>query len=107
MIEDPYSILIEEIRREAEIVYTPLLFTGVVISPFPDLLIKTQSLEIDKDNLYIDKWLLDRDNTLNTDIADQHSHSSDSYKDALKVGDRVVLFRQGDIFYILNKVVKL
>lgn len=107
MIKDPYSLLIEEIREEAKGIYSPLLITGEVISPLPNLVIKTQGLEIDKDNLHIDKWLIDRERSLNTNVSAQHSHSSDSYKDVLSVGDRVVVFRQGDIFYILSKVVKL
>ena len=35
-----------------------------------------------------------------------HSHKSKDYVDKLKVGDKVIMLRENDMFYIISKVVK-
>ncbi|WP_195238680.1 DUF2577 family protein [Romboutsia sp. 1001285H_161024_C4] len=95
------------IREEAEKVYFSPILTGIVKSELPNIEIETNGIVIDQDNLEIDKWLLDRHNSLITKSSQEHTHESESYKDKLNIGDKVVLLRQGDLFLILSKVVKL
>ena len=104
---------------------------GEVIQPLPNLKIKTSGIELDRDNLMIDKWLLDRHKETQTYTEGEHTHSggghstgegggdgthshsggghshkSKEYVDKLKVGDKVIMLRENDMFYIISKVVK-
>ena len=123
MDKNPFNALISEIRDISKENYKSDLYLGRVISPLPNLEIKTHNIVIDKDNILIDKWLLDRHNELIDKTEGSHSHgtcvdgggtgeglhihSSDSYVDVLSVGDRVVMLRTGDIFCVISKVVKI
>ena len=103
---------------------------GEVIQPLPNLKIKTSGIELDRDNLMIDKWLLDRHKETQTYTEGEHTHSggghstgegggdgthshsggghshkSKDYVDKLKVGDKVIMLRENDMFYIISKVV--
>lgn len=96
MEKNPFNELLTIIREEVKNAIKPQLITGIVKSPLPKLEIETNGIYLDKNNLEIDKCLLDRHNLINN-----------NYEDKLNVGDKVVLLRQGDLFLILNKVVKL
>jgi hypothetical protein len=134
MEKNPFNELISQIKdiSKSNITENKLFNIGVVISPLPDLIIKTSNIELDKDNLMIDKWLLDRHWESRTYTKGEHSHSggghstgegggdgththyggdhfheSKDYVNKLNVGDRVVMLREGDIFYIISKVVSI
>ena len=133
MEKNPFNELIYQIKEisKSNITENRQLNIGDIISPLPDLQIKTSGIILDRDNLLIDKWLLDRHNEAVTYTQGEHthdggghttgdnggdgthshtggahSHSSISYVDELRVGDKVVMLREGDMFYILSKVVK-
>ena len=124
MEKNPFNELIYQIKEisKSNITENRQLNIGDVISPLPDLQIKTSGIILDRDNLLIDKWLLDRHNESVTYTQGEHTHDSDdgshshtggshshaslSYVDELKIGDKVVMLREGDMFYILSKVVK-
>ena len=134
MEKNPFNELISQIKdiSKSNITENKLFNIGVVISPLPDLVIKTSNIELDKDNLMIDKWLLDRHWESRTYTKGEHSHSggghstgegggdgththyggdhfheSKDYVNKLNVGDRVVMLREGDIFYVISKVVSI
>ena len=134
MEKNPFNELISQIKdiSKSNITENKLFNIGVVISPLPDLVIKTSNIELDRDNLMIDKWLLDRHWESRTYTKGEHSHSGGShtigegggdgthshyggehfheskdYVNKLNVGDRVVMLREGDIFYIISKVVSI
>ena len=134
MEKNPFNELISQIKdiSKSNITENKLFNIGVVISPLPDLIIKTSNIEFDKDNLMIDKWLLDRHWESRTYTKGEHSHSggghstgegggdgththyggdhfheSKDYVNKLNVGDRVVMLREGDIFYVISKVVSI
>ena len=134
MEKNPFNELISQIKdiSRSNITENKLFNIGVVISPLPDLIIKTSNIELDKDNLMIDKWLLDRHWESRTYTKGEHSHSggghstgegggdgththyggdhfheSKDYVNKLNVGDRVVMLREGDIFYVISKVVSI
>lgn len=124
MEKNPFNELIYQIKdiSKSNITENRQLNIGDVISPLPDLQIKTSGIILDRDNLLIDKWLLDRHNEAVTYTQGEHTHESEdgshshtggghshsllSYVDELRIGDKVVMLREGDMFYILSKVVK-
>lgn len=134
MEKNPFNELISQIKdiSKSNITENKLFNIGVVISPLPDLVIKTSNIELDRDNLMIDKWLLDRHWESRTYTKGEHSHSggghstgegggdgththyggdhfheSKDYVNKLNVGDRVVMLREGDMFYVISKVVSI
>ena len=134
MEKNPFNELIGIVKdiSKSNITENKLFNIGVVISPLPDLIIKTSNIELDRDNLMIDKWLLDRHWESKTYTKGEHSHSggghstgegggdgththsggdhfheSKDYVNKLNIGDRVVMLREGDIFYIRSKVVSI
>ena len=134
MEKNPFNELISQIKdiSKSNITENKLFNIGVVVSPLPDLIIKTSNIELDKDNLMIDKWLLDRHWESRTYTKGEHSHSggghstgegggdgththyggdhfheSKDYVNRLNVGDRVVMLREGDMFYVISKVVSI
>ena len=134
MEKNPFNELISQIKdiSKSNITENKLFNIGVVISPLPDLIIKTSNIELDRDNLMIDKWLLDRHWESKTYTKGEHSHSggghstgegggdgththyggdhfheSKDYVNKLNVGDRVVMLREGDMFYVISKVVSI
>ena len=133
MEKNPFNELINQIKDISKINMTEnkQLNIGEVIQPLPNLKIKTSGIELDRDNLMIDKWLLDRHKETQTYTEGKHTHSggghstgegggdgthshsggghshkSKDYVDKLKVGDKVIMLRENDMFYIISKVVK-
>ena len=134
MDRNPFNELIHIIKEtsKSNIEQNRLLNIGIVVSPLPDLIVRTSNIELDRDNLMIDKWLLDRheetqtytqgehnhtggshatgegggDGT-HTHDGGEHTHKSKDYVNKLKVGDKVVMLREGDMFYIISKVVSI
>ena len=134
MEKNPFNELIGIVKdiSKSNITENKLFNIGVVVSPLPDLIIKTSNIELDRDNLMIDKWLLDRHWESRTYTKGEHSHSggghstgegggdgththyggdhfheSKDYVNKLNVGDRVVMLREGDMFYVISKVVSI
>ena len=111
MDKDPFSELIGLFREEGSFYNEPSFFIGVVKSSLPNIQVATNGIILEKSNLMIDKWLLDRAKELATKPAGDitHTHKIDSpIKDDLKVGDKVVLLRSSNnIFIIISKVVSL
>lgn len=134
MEKNPYNEFLSIIKEtsKSNITENKLLNIGIVVSPLPNLIIKTSEIELDKDNLMIDKWLLDRHKETQTYIKGEHTHSggghatgegggdgththtggghshkSKDYVNKLNIGDKVVMLREDDIFYIISKVVSI
>lgn len=111
MDKDPFSELIGLFREEGSFYNEPSFFVGVVKSGLPNIEVATNGVILDKTNLKIDKWLLDRSKEMATQSAGDptHTHKIDSpIKDVLKSGDEVVLLRSSNnIFIIISKVVSL
>ena len=132
MERNPFNELISQIKdiSKSNITENKQLNIGEVISPLPDLQIKTSGIILDRDNLMIDQWLLDRheETTTYTDGAHihsggghstgegggdgththsggEHTHKSKDYVNKLEIGDKVIMLRENDIFYIISKVV--
>ena len=111
MNKDPFSELIGLFRDEGSFYNEPSFFMGVVKSGLPDLQVATNGIILDKSNLKIDKWLLDRSKGVSTEspVDPTHTHKINSpINDELKSGDEVVLLRSSNnIFIIISKVVSI
>lgn len=123
MEKNPINALISEIKGISKENYTSDLYLGIVKSGFPNLTVQTHNIIIDKDNILIDKWLVDRHEELEDYTKGEHTHGvcgegggagsgehihkSKTYVDKLKAGDKVVMLRVEDTFCIISKVVGL
>ena len=132
MDKDPFSELIGLFREEGSFYNEPSFFIGVVKSALPNIQVATNGIILEKSNLMIDKWLLDRHNEAVTYTQGEHTHdggghttgdnggdgthshtggphnhNSKSYVDIIQAGDKVVMLREGDMFYIISKVVSI
>lgn len=94
-------------------------FIAKVVKELPNLEVSLNDIVLDKDDLLVDKWIIDRNNSLKTENKG-HSHGGDTIgdgehlhdiiepiKDILKVGDKVILLRIKDKFVVLSKVVSI
>ena len=108
-----YQVMGEATKIEAS------FFIAKVTSPLPNLKVKLNDIELDKDNLLIDKWLKDRNEDLFTEYQG-HTHGGDStgdgnhrhrikhnVQDKLEVNDKVILLKINDKFIIISKVVSI
>ena len=108
-----YEVMGEATKVEAS------FFIAKVISPLPDLKVQLNDIELDKDDLLIDKWLKDRNEDLFTEN-EGHSHGGDTtgngehkhqikepIQDKLKANDKVLLLKVDDKFIVLSKVVNI
>ena len=108
-----YEVMAEATKVEAS------FFIAKVTSPLPDLKVQLNDIELDKDNLLIDKWIKDRNEDLFTEYQG-HSHGGDTtgdgnhrhqikynVQDKLQVNDKVILLKINDKFIIISKVVSI
>ena len=108
-----YEVMAEATKVEAS------FFIAKITSPLPELKVQLNDIELDKDDLLIDKWLKDRNEDLFTEYMG-HSHGGDTtgdgnhrhqikfnIQDKLKIGDKVILLRIDDKFIVLEKVVSI
>ncbi|MBP3930530.1 MAG: DUF2577 domain-containing protein [Peptostreptococcaceae bacterium] len=108
-----YEVMAEATKVEAS------FFIAKITSPLPNIKIQLNDIELDKDDLLIDKWLKDRNEDLFTEN-EGHSHGGDTtgngehkhqikepIQDKLKADDKVLLLKIDDKFIILSKVVSI
>ena len=108
-----YQVMGEATKIEAS------FFIAKVTSPLPNLKVQLNDIELDKDNLLIDKWLKDRNEDLFTEYQG-HTHGGDTTgdgnhrhqikynaQDKLQVNDKVILLKINDKFIVLSKVVSI
>ena len=119
-MNDPYNQILGLMREEGAFHNEPPFFIGEVISPLPNLKIKVNDIDLDKNNLKIDKWLLDRAIETFIDFDEgSHSHGNatgdgrhkhemrEPLKNTLDIGDSVIMLRNQNEFIIISKVVSL
>ena len=107
-----YEVMAEATKVEAS------FFIAKITSPLPDLKVQLNDIELDKDNLLIDKWLKDRNEDLFTEYQG-HSHGNatgdgnhrhqlkHNIQDKLENEDKVLLLKVNDKFLVLSKVVSI
>lgn len=102
---NPINELIEAMREEGKYYNEPSFYFAEIVSSYPDLKVKFDDMVHNRDTLLIDKFLLDRCSSFNTETNSGHTHFMNRLTDVLKVGDEVVLIRKGSKFIIMSKVV--
>ena len=108
-----YEVMAEATKVE------PSFFIAKVTSPLPNLKVQLNDIELDKDNLLIDKWLKDRNEDLFTEYQG-HTHGGDTtgdgnhrhqikhnVQDKLEANDKVILLKINGKFIIISKVVSI
>lgn len=129
MEHNPYLDLYSIMGKATEV--KPSFYLGKVISELPELSIKLEDITLSKDDLMIDKWLLDRSTLEWVAYEEDAEHSHDithvveggssidvagglhkhkflePLKNILKAGDTVVLLPTDSRFIIISKVVSL
>ena len=103
-MSDPFSNLIDAIREEGSYYNEPSFYFAKVTSGLPNLKVMLNDMELGKNNLLIDKTLLDRHNY---SISCSNGSITHNLKDKLNVGDKVVMLRDNNKFIIISKVVSI
>lgn len=111
MKENPYSKIIEIIKEKGSSNNPPGIRVGKVVSPPPNLAIKIDELQIDKDNILIADYLLKKD-----DYVRQYETSFDKiiwgetkyirHTDTLKAGELLAVMPVEDrqLYIILARL---
>lgn len=103
---NPINIILSIIREEIEelINSNPPYYIGKIKSPLPNLEVSWGDAILYKQQLKIDKALLDRHNVA---ISCSSGNITHNLTDKLNVGDEVIMLRNGNEFTIISKVVSL
>ena len=103
-MNNPFSELINVRREEGSFYNEPSFYFAKVTSELPNLKVMLNDMELGKNNLLIDKTLLDRHNY---SISCSNGSITHNLKDKLNVGDKVVMLRDNNKFIIISKVVSI
>ena len=103
-MNNPFSELINVLREEGSFYNEPSFYFAKVTSELPNLKVMLNDMELNKNNLLIDKSLLDRHNY---SITCSEGNINHNLKDKLSIGDKVVMLRDGNKFIIISKVVSI
>lgn len=103
-MSNPFNKLIEAIREEGKFYNEPPFFIGKIKSTLPNLEILWGNQTIVKEQILIDKTLLDRHNVV---IQCSNGSINHNLNDALSIGDIVIMLKNNDKFIIISKVVSI
>ncbi|GAA0240169.1 DUF2577 family protein [Metaclostridioides mangenotii] len=101
---DAINDLIGIMREEGNVNYENPFLIGVITRGYPDIMVKIGNIELSKQNLMIDKWLLDRNDVRISSSQDNITHN---ISDRIEEGDKVIMIKSGEKYIITNKVVNL
>ena len=103
-MNNPFSELINVLREEGSFYNDPSFYFAKVTSELPNLKVMLNDMELNKNNLLIDKSLLDRHNY---SVSCTEGSITHNLKDKLSIGDKVVMLRDNNKFIIISKVVSV
>ena len=103
-MNNPFSELINVLREEGSFYNEPSFYFAKVTSELPNLKVMLNDMELNKNNLLIDKSLLDRHNY---SVSCSDGSITHNLKDKLSVGDKVVMLTDNNKFIIISKVVSI
>ena len=103
-MNNPFNDLINVLREEGSFYNEPSFYFAKVTSELPNLKVMLNDMELNKNNLLIDKSLLDRHNY---SVSCSNGSITHNLKDKLSVGDKVVMLRDNNKFIIISKVVSI
>lgn len=101
---DPFSGLLLAIREEVLSLIQPSYHIGKIKSELPNLIVELGDMPLYKQQLEIDKTLLDRHNF---SVSCSQGSVTHNLNDKLSVGDKVIMLKNGDKFIIISKVVSI
>ncbi|HFL2504477.1 TPA: DUF2577 family protein [Clostridioides difficile] len=106
---NPINEFIGIIREEGKYYNEPSFFIGKVKDKLPDLKIETNNVILEKEDILIDSWILDRQiETFNTETSQKHRHEvKNPFIDTFEEEDTVIMFKIGDKFAVVSKLVSL
>ncbi|EIS9525865.1 DUF2577 family protein [Clostridioides difficile] len=106
---NPINEFIGIIREEGKYHNQPSFFIGKIKSKLPDLKIEVNNIILETEDILIDSWILDRQiETFNTETSQQHKHQvKNPFIDAFEEDDTVIMFKIGDKFAVVSKLVSL
>ncbi|HFL3686933.1 TPA: DUF2577 family protein [Clostridioides difficile] len=106
---NPINEFIGIIREEGKYHNQPSFFIGKIKSKLPDLKIEVNNIILEKEDILIDSWMLDRQlETFNTETSQEHKHEiKNPFIDKFESGDEIIMFKIGDKFAVVSKLVSL
>ena len=106
---NPINEFIGIIREEGKHYNEPSFFIGEIKSKLPDLKIEVNNVILEKEDILIDSWMIDRQlETFDTETNQEHQHEvKNPFIDNFESGDMVIMFRIGEKFAVVSKLVSL
>lgn len=106
---NPINEFIGIIREEGKYHNQPSFFIGKIENKLPDLKIETNNIILEKEDILIDSWMLDRQiESFDTETNQEHKHEvKNPFIDTFESGDMVIMFRIGEKFVVVSKLVSL
>ncbi|EQJ93865.1 TPA: DUF2577 family protein [Clostridioides difficile] len=106
---NPINEFIGIMREEGKHYNEPSFFIGKIKDKLPNLKIEINNIILEKENILIDSWILDRQiETFNTETNQEHKHEvKNPFIDTFKPDDMVIMFKIGDKFAVVSKLVSL
>ncbi|HGT0129098.1 DUF2577 family protein [Clostridioides difficile] len=106
---NPINEFIGIIREEGKYYNKPSFFIGEIKSKLPDLKIEVNNIILEKEDILIDSWMLDRQiESFDTETNQEHQHEvKNPFIDKFESGDTVIMFKIGDKFAVVSKLVSL
>ncbi|HBF5808389.1 TPA: DUF2577 family protein, partial [Clostridioides difficile] len=91
---NPINEFIGIIREEGKYYNEPSFFIGKVKDKLPDLKIETNNVILEKEDILIDSWILDRQiETFNTETSQGYRHEvKNPFIDTFEEEDTVIMF---------------
>ncbi|MGO0901762.1 DUF2577 family protein [Clostridioides difficile] len=106
---NPINEFIGIIREEGKYHNQPSFFIGKIKDKLPDLKIEANNIILEKEDILIDSWMLDRQiESFDTETNQEHKHEvKNPFIDTFESGDMVIMFRIGEKFAVVSKLVSL
>ncbi|HEB4999934.1 TPA: DUF2577 family protein [Clostridioides difficile] len=106
---NPINEFIGIIREEGKHYNEPHFFIGKIKDKLPNLKIEINNIILEKEDILIDSWILDRQiETFNTETSQEHKHEvKNPFIDTFKPDDMVIMFKIDNKFAVVSKLVSL
>ncbi|HFL3675201.1 TPA: DUF2577 family protein [Clostridioides difficile] len=106
---NPINEFIGIMRQEGKFHNEPSFFIGKIKNKLPDLKVETNNIILEKEDILIDSWILDRQiETFNTETSQQHKHEvKNPFIDKFELDDMLIMFKIGNKFAVVSKLVSL
>ncbi|HGM3506611.1 TPA: DUF2577 family protein [Clostridioides difficile] len=106
---NPINEFIGIIREEGKYYNESSFFIGKIKDKLPNLKIEANNIILEKEDILIDSWMLDRQiESFDTETNQEHQHEiKNPFIDTFESGDMVIMFKIGEKFAVVSKLVSL